>query len=49
MQSLGDLAVSTVAGVLWTALSPTAAFTYLTAWMLLAPVGLLVAARRRGH
>lgn len=49
VQSFGNLAASTVAGVLWTALSPTAAFTYLTAWMLLALVGVLVSARRPGH
>lgn len=49
VQSLGNLAASTVAGVPWTAVSPTAAFTYLTARMLLALVGLLVSARRRGH
>lgn len=46
VQSLGNLAASTVAGILWTAVSPTAAFTYLTAWMLLALTGLLATARR---
>lgn len=47
VQSLGNLAASTVAGVLWTAFSPTVAFAYLTAWMLLALAGLLVTAARR--
>ncbi|KUL31883.1 MFS transporter [Streptomyces regalis] len=46
VQSLGNLAASTVAGVLWSAVSPTAAFTYLAAWMILALAGLLIAARR---
>ncbi|MFE7358526.1 MFS transporter [Streptomyces sp. NPDC057543] len=49
VQSLGNLAASTVAGVLWTVVSPTAAFTYLAAWMVLALAGLLVAARRPRH
>ncbi|MEU7282088.1 MFS transporter [Streptomyces sp. NPDC045431] len=40
VQSLGNLAAGAVAGVLWTAVSPTAAFAYLTAWMLLALAGL---------
>ncbi|MDJ0340359.1 MFS transporter [Streptomyces sp. H10-C2] len=47
VQSLGNLAASAVAGILWTVVSPTAAFTYLTAWMVLALAGLLVAGRRR--
>jgi MFS family permease len=47
VQSFGNLAASTIAGILWTTASPTAAFTYLTGWMLLALVGLLLAARRR--
>ncbi|WP_441248274.1 MFS transporter [Kitasatospora sp. McL0602] len=46
VQSLGNLAASTITGILWTAVSPTAAFTYLAAWMLLALAGLLIAARR---
>ena len=36
IQSLGNLAASAIAGLLWTALSPSWAFTYLAAWMLLA-------------
>jgi MFS family permease len=36
IQSLGNLAASLIAGILWTALSPTWAFAYLAAWMLLA-------------
>ncbi|MFI1939808.1 MFS transporter [Streptomyces purpureus] len=47
VQSFGNLAASTVAGVLWTAFSPAAAFLYLTGWMVLALLGLLAAARRR--
>lgn len=47
VQSLGNLAASGIAGILWTAVSPTAAFAYLTAWMLLALAGLLFSARRR--
>ncbi|KJE22633.1 arabinose efflux permease family protein [Frankia torreyi] len=47
VQSLGNLAASTVAGVLWTVVSPTAAFGYLTDWMLLALAGLLTTARHR--
>jgi MFS family permease len=36
IQAAGNLAASAVAGILWTAISPTAAFGYLTAWMLIA-------------
>jgi hypothetical protein len=49
VQALGNLAASTVAGILWTAVSPAAAFGYLAAWMLLALAGLLTAARRAGR
>jgi MFS family permease len=35
-QSLGNFAASAVAGLLWTTVSPRAAFLYLAAWMLLA-------------
>ena len=38
MQSAGNLAASAVAGVLWTAVSPGAAFLWLAAWMLAAVV-----------
>ncbi|MFE2597342.1 MFS transporter [Streptomyces sp. NPDC059396] len=46
VQSLGNLAASGIAGILWSAVSPTAAFTYLTGWMLLALVGLGLSSRR---
>jgi MFS family permease len=47
VQSFGNLAASAVAGLLWTLASPQVAFAYLVAWMLLALVGLLPAARGR--
>jgi len=40
IQSLGNLAASGIAGLLWTLLSPTWAFAYLAAWMLIALVAL---------
>lgn len=46
IQSLGNLAASGIAGLLWTALSPTWAFTYLAAWMATALLTLIAAARR---
>jgi MFS family permease len=45
IQSLGNLAASVVAGILWTALSPSWAFAYLAAWMALALAILAVSAR----
>jgi MFS family permease len=49
IQSIGNLAASAVAGLLWTAYSPTVAFLYLAAWMLVA-LGLLgAAAAARGR
>jgi MFS family permease len=50
IQSLGNLAASGVAGLLWTAVSPRAAFLYLTGWMVVALLGLLSARQspRRG-
>lgn len=36
VQSLGNFAASAIAGLLWTLVSPTAAFIYAAAWMLLA-------------
>jgi MFS family permease len=47
VQSFGNLAASAIAGLLWTAVSPRVAFGYLVAWMLLALVGLVPAARGR--
>ena len=47
VQSFGNLAASTIAGLLWTAASPRVAFAYLVAWMTLAVVGLLAAGRHR--
>ena len=38
VQSLGNLAASAVAGLLWTLVSPAAAFVYAAAWMLVALV-----------
>jgi hypothetical protein len=37
-QSFGDLGATLVAGILWATVSPTAAFTYATAWMLLSVI-----------
>ena len=44
LQAAGNLAASTIAGLLWTAISPTAAFIYVAAWMLLALAGVIVTA-----
>ncbi|WP_174550794.1 hypothetical protein [Microtetraspora malaysiensis] len=41
IQSAGNFAASGVAGLIWTLVSPTAAWTYLAAWMLIAAIGLL--------
>jgi MFS family permease len=40
VQSFGNLAASAIAGLLWTVVSPGAAFAYLAAWMLVAVAGL---------
>lgn len=40
VQSFGNLAASAIAGLLWTVVSPEAAFVYLAAWMLVAVAGL---------
>ena len=39
VQSFGNLAASVVAGIIWTLVSPSAAFAYLAAWMLVAAIG----------
>jgi MFS family permease len=44
-QAAGNVAASVIAGILWTAVSPAAAFGYLVVWMVLALTGLLTAAR----
>ena len=45
-QSFGNLAASAIAGLLWTLISPAAAFVYAAAWMVIA-VGLWAAPGRR--
>jgi MFS family permease len=42
VQSFGDFASSAAAGLIWTAVSPTAAFVYVAAWMALAATAALV-------
>jgi MFS family permease len=49
IQAAGNLAASAIAGILWTAVSPTAAFAYLTAWMLVALAVLIVGYPRSGR
>jgi MFS family permease len=46
IQSFGNLAASAVAGLLWTAISPAAAFAYLAGWMVVALVALFGALPR---
>jgi hypothetical protein len=41
MQSAGNLLASTIAGVLWTVVSPTAAFAWLAVWMAVAVVAFM--------
>lgn len=41
VQSFGNFAASVVAGLLWSAFSPTVAFIYLTAWMVVAVASLV--------
>jgi MFS family permease len=48
IQAVANLAASAVAGVLWTAISPTAAFLYVAAWMALALIVLVVMSVRPG-
>lgn len=47
-QALGDLGSTVIAGLLWSLVSPTVAFSYLTAWMIasLLASGLLRPERR---
>lgn len=46
VQSLGNLVASGVVGVLWTAVSPTVAFGYTAAWMVVALAALVALVRR---
>jgi len=46
LQSIGNLAASAIAGALWTLISPTAAFLYAAAWMLIAFTGLIITQSR---
>jgi MFS family permease len=48
-QAVGNLAASAIAGILWTAISPTAAFLYVATWMLIALAGVLLTATARQH
>jgi MFS family permease len=48
VQSIGNFAASGIAGILWSAVSPTAAWAYLAAWMLLAFIG-IATTRPRGQ
>jgi hypothetical protein len=43
IQAGGNFAASAVAGILWTAASPTVAFGYLAVWMMFALIGLAAA------
>ncbi len=49
IQAAGNLTASAAAGALWTAISPAAAFAYLTAWMLAALAGLAMASRSQSR
>ncbi|WP_254897379.1 MFS transporter [Amycolatopsis sp. Hca4] len=46
IQAGGNFVASAIAGVLWTSVSAQAAFFYLTAWMVLALIGLALASLR---
>ena len=48
VQSFGNLAASAIAGIIWTAVSPRAAFIYLAAWMLLALAALIFVRNTNG-
>ncbi|MFI5039693.1 MAG: MFS transporter [Solirubrobacterales bacterium] len=44
IQAVGNLAASAIAGILWSAISPTAAFLYVAGWMILALAGQTITA-----
>jgi MFS family permease len=47
IQAAGNLIASTIAGIIWTAVSPTPAFSYLAAWMFVALAAMGFSARVR--
>lgn len=47
VQSFGNLVASAIAGLLWTLVSPTAAFGYLVAWMIAAAIAIALAHRSK--
>lgn len=49
LQSAGNLAASAVAGILWTAYSPTVAFLWLAAWMTLALIAFVTMGTEGEH
>jgi MFS family permease len=49
IQSLGNFAASAVAGLLWTAVSPRAAFLYLAAWMCVSLAAFAAASSRHSR
>ena len=49
VQSLGNFAASAIAGLLWTLVSPTAAFLYAAAWMLIALAAFTATRRTHAH
>jgi MFS family permease len=49
VQSAGNFVASGIAGLLWTLISPTVAFCYLTVWMIVASAGLLALTRTVSH
>jgi len=45
IQGFGNLGASAVAGIIWTAASPSAAFAYLAVWMVVAVAAISAAMR----
>jgi hypothetical protein len=48
VQAFANLAASAVAGLLWKAVSPEAAFLYLAGWSILAAIAFAASMRGRG-
>ena len=49
VQSLGNVAVSAIAGLLWTLIAPVAALIHAAAWMLIALLAFAAGRRDRGR